>query len=277
MQQFQKRIINNSFEQSNDSDIVVLSLGCEQAAPGKQVGPCVRNKYILLYVLAGHGSFCGQPLNNTCGFLICPNQKHEYHSDTADPMRYAWISFAGNAVPQYLDAANIGLNNHIFHYSWAETLDNLMVQACAVQPPSAAATHYLLGWFQILLSYHMAHNQVDGSNTLTKQQQYISTAIQYMNNNFYHSNLRISDIAAFIGIDRHYLSNIFTREIGISPQHYLIRTRMDHARAMLQDQSLSITEVALSVGYRDSLQFSKLFRQYTGMSPTECRQNLIKS
>ena len=82
----------------------------------------------------------------------------------------------------------------------------------------------------------------------------------------------MAEIAAFIGIDRHYLSNIFAKEMGISPQQYLVRTRIDHAQALLRDLSLNVTEVAASVGYAHSLWFSKMFHQYVGMSPTEYRR-----
>ncbi len=270
MQAFQRRIINNL--PRPDNDLSVLSIGYEQTVPGKQVGPCVRNKYILLYVLSGRGSFCGQSLDGRCGILICPNQKHEYHSDEGDPMRYAWISFAGEKAEEHLAAANITARNHVFKYGWADKTEKWISQIVAEQPSATAAAEYLLGWFHILLSYHMTQSRHEGLHTKTGSQQYVSMAVQYIKNNFYHRELRVADIAAFIGIDRHYLSNIFTKEMGISPQQYLVRTRIDHAQALLRDLSLNVTEVAASVGYADSLWFSKLFHQYVGMSPTEYRR-----
>ena len=118
----------------------------------------------------------------------------------------------------------------------------------------------------------MTQSRHEGLHTKTGSQQYVSMAVQYIKNNFYHRELRVADIAAFIGIDRHYLSNIFAKEMGISPQQYLVRTRIDHAQALLRDLSLNVTEVAASVGYADSLWFSKMFHQYVGMSPTEYRR-----
>ena len=62
-------------------------------------------------------------------------------------------------------------------------------------------------------------------------------------------------------------------EIGISPQEYLVSYRMDMAAEMLKDTDKKIQEIAEEVGYADQMSFSRAFKKYKKMSPTEYRMS----
>jgi AraC-like DNA-binding protein len=70
-----------------------------------------------------------------------------------------------------------------------------------------------------------------------------------------------------------YLRVIFREEFGISPNRYLMRTRMRMAKELLDheyhDQALSIKAIADMCGFRDPLYFSRCFKAETGVSPTQ--------
>jgi AraC-like DNA-binding protein len=57
----------------------------------------------------------------------------------------------------------------------------------------------------------------------------------------------------------------------ISPQQYLINYRLEKARNLLKSTNLSISEISEQVGYPDPLSFSKIFKMYYKISPTEYR------
>nr|WP_244987312.1 AraC family transcriptional regulator [Winslowiella toletana] len=88
----------------------------------------------------------------------------------------------------------------------------------------------------------------------------------------YHENITISDIAACCRVDRSYLSRLFKARFGYGPKHYLILLRMNVATSLLVDARLPIKVIAFSVGYRDQMQFSRVFRQIWQMSPGEWRR-----
>ena len=68
-----------------------------------------------------------------------------------------------------------------------------------------------------------------------------------------------------------YLSRLFksTYHLGIS--EYLTSVRMERAASLLKDPAIRITEIASRVGYPDNTYFSKAFRNYFGVSPSEYR------
>ena len=78
-------------------------------------------------------------------------------------------------------------------------------------------------------------------------------------------------IAAELGIDRKYLRNLFAEHMGMSTMDYLMKTRMDRAMELLTSSDASVSIIASSVGSKDVLCFSKAFKNFVGVSPTEYR------
>ena len=92
-----------------------------------------------------------------------------------------------------------------------------------------------------------------------------------------HSNgITVGQVADRLNISRAYLRNLFYEQEGVSPQEYLVRLRMSRAAKLLAE-SFSISEISYAVGYNDSLQFSRAFRRYFGVSPSTYRESLRNS
>jgi YesN/AraC family two-component response regulator len=77
----------------------------------------------------------------------------------------------------------------------------------------------------------------------------------------------ISTAAKMLNINRTYLSVRFKEEVGICPQQYLIRLRMEKAAELMLLHQCSPSVAAISVGYSDFCNFSKMFKRYTGKTP----------
>ena len=99
---------------------------------------------------------------------------------------------------------------------------------------------------------------------------YIQQAKNFMESE-YMMGITVSELAARLGLDRSYFSNLFKQSQGKSPQQYLNEVRMSQAAAQLTEQGNTVTETAASVGYADVFAFSRMFKQYYGVSPSEYR------
>ena len=93
--------------------------------------------------------------------------------------------------------------------------------------------------------------------------------MNYIQNNY--AAIRISDVARYIGIHRSYLTNIFKKKIGLSPQEYLLQCKMNKSCEMLLETQLPIQEIARRVGYENPLTYSKIFKNFYGLSPKQYR------
>ena len=71
-----------------------------------------------------------------------------------------------------------------------------------------------------------------------------------------------------------YMASVFKREKGVTMQQYHNEIRMTAAQGFLKSTLLSVGEISAELGFADMLYFSRCFRIFTGMSPTEYRKKV---
>ncbi len=99
----------------------------------------------------------------------------------------------------------------------------------------------------------------------------IRDALVYMHYNF-KKDIKVEDVAKYVGYSANYFSTQFKKETGISFQRYLCDLRLEFAKNLLRYSDLSITEICLESGYNTLAHFSKMFKQKYGVSPEQCRR-----
>ena len=80
-------------------------------------------------------------------------------------------------------------------------------------------------------------------------------------------------IASEVHVSEDYLTNIFKKELGVSPWDYLIALRSDYGYHLLLTTGIPISEVARRSGFHDSSYFSRVFKKLKGISPTRIRNS----
>ena len=58
---------------------------------------------------------------------------------------------------------------------------------------------------------------------------YVEKAIEFMQNNYLNPNLKITDVANFVGLNRSYLTHLFKKSLKLSPQEFLLNYRINEA------------------------------------------------
>ena len=92
----------------------------------------------------------------------------------------------------------------------------------------------------------------------------------------YTENIKLEDIANAVYTNVYNLSKVFKAEIGISPMKYVILRRMGEAQNLLINTDMTITRIALSVGYNNSNYFQNVFKDFMKMTPKEYRKRWTK-
>ena len=85
----------------------------------------------------------------------------------------------------------------------------------------------------------------------------------------YAESWRLQDLADHVAMSRSYLAKLFKEETGMTIWNYCMKVRMSRARDLLLTTSLKCYEIALKVGYENSIHFSRIFKQYHGLNPME--------
>ena len=83
--------------------------------------------------------------------------------------------------------------------------------------------------------------------------------------------LIVSEMARRVNLSRSRLTHLFRSEIGCSPGRYLREARLDRARQLVEESSLSIREIMARVGFSDPSHFTRDFSRRHGASPRKIR------
>ena len=89
----------------------------------------------------------------------------------------------------------------------------------------------------------------------------------------FERELTVDSLARSLHITPEYLTRKFTQKYGIAPKAYLIEKRIEYAKLLLEQGNATVSEVASSVGYADSLYFSRIFKKREGCSPSAYQKN----
>lgn len=88
----------------------------------------------------------------------------------------------------------------------------------------------------------------------------------------YSESIKISDFSEKYYFSGEYLSRLFKLRYGTNIYEYLLMIRMERAKELLAGRELKIQDIAVRTGYPDTNYFSKAFRNYTGLTPSEYRR-----
>lgn len=109
-----------------------------------------------------------------------------------------------------------------------------------------------------------------------EKKQLLQPAAQYMLEHYHDQSITNDYLAGLCGISTVYFRKCFENTYGVPPIRYLHNYRIQKAKDLLGSDYGTISQVAESTGYSSVYHFSKMFRQYTGQSPTAYVKGLKK-
>lgn len=87
------------------------------------------------------------------------------------------------------------------------------------------------------------------------------------------TDIRLGAMARACELSTEYFVKVFKNSVGVSPYQYVIGLRVERARALLGDVSLSLSEIALQCGFSHQEHMTRMFRRFTGQPPGRYRRN----
>jgi AraC-like DNA-binding protein len=84
--------------------------------------------------------------------------------------------------------------------------------------------------------------------------------------------ISVSMLSSIVGLSRSYFSHAFRRSVGLTPHAHVVRLRIDRAMTLMAHTKISLSEVALAVGFADQSHFSRAFRRLNGVTPAHWRR-----
>ncbi len=103
----------------------------------------------------------------------------------------------------------------------------------------------------------------------------IAGVLQLMNRE-YGENRSLEEYAQLCRMSKFHFLRVFREITGYTPMEYRNKLRMEHARELLEDGDLGVSEIGARLGYASASYFCDAFKRKTGVSPTQYQQRARK-
>ena len=90
-------------------------------------------------------------------------------------------------------------------------------------------------------------------------------------------DLGLDEMAQSVGLSTAHFARMFRKSTGETPHQFVLRRRVERAKAMLRAPDARVLDVAVACGFKTQQHFAQVFRDVWGVSPTEYRQDFVGS
>jgi len=256
------------------NDLCLAHCGHEICNQGHKMPPHVRYHLLVHLVISGKGIYTCNNIDYTVKagdiFIIYPNTVVSYKSTSEPPWHICWFAIKGNLADYYFPAKNKLYVQHIdnpreFEHSLYQLTDYL-------DDPGEANPFTVHSYLYSLLAHFYSYMTVFEEKPAKL---YAERAVQFIKYNYFKP-ISSSDIAKYLDIDSAYFTKVFTKTIGINPQKYLIKFRIDAAAKMLRETNTHANSIAEMVGFVNVSHFFRTFHKLVGQTPNEYRLSVPK-
>lgn len=227
----------------------------------------------LMFILDGRGTYSLNHIKKTIkkGNLMIVSNDYPHAATTSEttPLHIFSLRFGvysnkyNHFLPSFYETpfalSLTPRDPHVY-----EQLLNRMYQHFLEQKPeSEYAINVLLN--QLLLNVCEEPKNVDTASKIKS----ITDQIIYTHG----KDINVPSLASSLGLSTKQFTRIFVKYNHVTPYQFIISTRINHAKYLLEDTSTSIVSIANELGYADSFCFSKQFKKTVGLSPTSFRNS----
>jgi len=125
-------------------------------------------------------------------------------------------------------------------------------------------------WYGIVESLLDVFRQYVIANCLEEgENPYVASFKRLLLSNISTIDFNLNDAMDTVPFSKDYFRKLFKQETGVTPLEYLTNLRIEHAKGLLSNASLTIRQIAAMVGYDDPYYFSRIFKKATGKSPSQ--------
>jgi AraC-like DNA-binding protein len=236
-------------------------------------------EFQIVYISAGEGVFTSGDLtfnvNPGSVLLILPGIKHLYYPLLETGWHEYWVGFKGAYFSGLIKEGRFSPDQVFFQIGLHDSilsLFNLIFDEIQAQRPlyQIKACAAILSLIAEVLTRDRRKEQLNSYQKTVEKAKYL------MESNAF-SAIDLSSISDQLGISTSRLNEIFKTYTSMTPYQYYIQIKIYKAESLLEQQDLSVKEVAHKMGFEDQYYFSRLCKNKTGVSPSEWKNFVTKT
>ena len=193
------------------------------------------------------------------GILLPAGSSYWVKSLSEEPSRYALIRFSADIEDTWPVVFNVD--------SLSMFMDTFRNLSRYLLFEDAKRRYLSLSLFYKILS--MLSPKSGKAYLNSKKIAIIQPALQYLEEHIFDPELVVGNLHLLCGISNVYFSKLFMNHTGKQVGKYVTEIRLNRAKSILDNKDyVYVRDVANAVGYTDALYFSRIFKQYYGLSPS---------
>ncbi len=201
--------------------------------------------------------------------FLPPEIAHEYRPVESE-WSTSWFVFRGTSLSQIM--TSLGLEHEFI----AENINTAPFEKLHKRLTDLAGDNLhnsskcsLLIYDFILMAKEAFEKQISSDNTGNI---IIDHSLEFIRENL-HLDISLNDLSKAAGVSPQYIGQLFKKKLNTTPVSYISRAKISKAKILLLDSSMSIAEIAFSLGYSSPTYFGIVFKKFEGFSPSEYRRN----
>lgn len=158
----------------------------------------------------------------------------------------------------------------VYHF---DELKEILQKLSACSYPSVTdieMQNELIQSFLYLVFYEASKHNQNFNQQKTSLNPYVKSVCDYISLNF-NTQLTVKSIAEHFHLNQNYLIKLFKIHLALTPNQYILETRLIRARHLLLHTNQTISEIAFSCGFNTPSYFSKKFKERFGSLPIKTR------
>lgn len=225
---------------------------------------------VIEYIVDGEGLVLHegkwQRVTKDMVYFLPAGTEHEYMADPDNPFTKIWMNIDSGALCSHLVSVYGLTDRHFFEGKGLKSLFEKVLITIHSESEDNEQQATLHGIFTEVVARLSQQIQFEEHSEEAKK------LMKYLNSN---TNRMVSgkELCSVIFRSPDYCLKLFSKEFGITPYAYQLERKMEVARSLLCDTSLSIKEIAETVGYGDPQYFSNIFKEKCGVSPLNYRKS----
>ncbi len=255
---------------SNDYPILINAAGhYNSTVPFDTYNSIGRDDYYLIYIIDGQLSIeidgNEQIAKKGASVIFPPKYKYKYRGKP--PAHYLYAHFTGSYADDFLKECGFDNLPCVIENDFNTELQNkfsLMINTYLHNEHLSIQKCACLLQEILIAICNDALDKADNSP--------LKASLKYIHS-FFTSKIDVPYLASLEKLSNSRYITVFKKQMGKSPNEYIIDLRLQLAKSLLDNTNMSIRQISESIGYNDQYFFSRLFKKHLGISPQNYRKN----
>lgn len=204
-------------------------------------------------------------------YITKPGELHGGYKNLVQPCSLTWLQVDGEALADASMAAELQALDLRRWIGAQQLIGYIQAILDECRRPRPDSPRLVSAYLHLFLS-HLLRQTARTEETHAYPPRF-EQLLHYIDSHLAEASaVTVKDLCEFANLSRSRIFQLFNQYVGQSPISYIMSSRIRIAKIKLQQSDLSITEVALEMGFSSSQHFATVFKRITGATPTEYRR-----